>query len=375
MKKRMILMLVGVAFLLGAIGFVKYRQIQTAIAQGASYQPPPEAVTTIVARQDQWPQTLPSIGTAVAVHGVVISADLPGLVESISFESGRAAREGEVLVSLDTRQEKAQLAAAQAQRDLAALNFRRISELREKGVTSQSEYDRSSAELQQAEARVGENQAMIERKTIRAPFGGILGIRQVNLGQYLTGGDPVVPLQSLDPIYVNFSVPQQQVAAMRVGGEVEVTAEGMENERFQGKITATNSLVDEATRNVQVQATFANPEGKIKPGMFVQVQVVLGPAEPIVAVPASAISFAPYGDSVFIVEQITGPNGQSYRGVRQQFVKLGPGRGDQVAILSGVEAGAEIVSSGVFKLRNGAAVVVNNEVQPSNSTAPRPEDS
>ena len=202
----------------------------------------------------------------------------------------------------------------------------------------------------------------------------MLGIRQVNLGQYLTGGDPVVPLQELDPIYVNFSVPQQEVEHLRVGAEVSVTAEGMA-EPTTGKITALNSLIDEDTRNIQIQATFANPEGKLRPGMFVEVRVTLGASSSVVALPASAIGYAPYGDSVFIVEDVKDPSGQAYRGVRQQFVKLGGARGDQVAILSGVHAGEEVVTSGVFKLRNGAAVQVNNEVQPTNDPAPKPEDS
>jgi membrane fusion protein (multidrug efflux system) len=371
----MILMLVAALFFLGAIGFVKYRQIQTAIAQGMSWQPPPEAVTTIVTEQDEWPATLGFIGSVEAVHGVTVSADLPGIVDTIAFESGRAVKEGDLLVSLDTRQEKAQLAAAEAQRDLARLNFDRISALREKGVTSQSEHDRSSAELKQAEARVDEIQATIERKTIRAPFSGILGIRQVNLGQYLTGGNPVVPLESLDPIYVNFSVPQQQVGDLRVGGDVELVADGTDGAGPHGRITAINARVDESTRNVQVQATFQNPGGKLRPGMFVEAQVVMGPGSPMVALPASAISYAPYGDSVFIVEDLKGPNGQNYKGVRQQFVKLGGSRGDQIAVLSGLTPGQEVATSGVFKLRNGAAVLVNNEIQPSNNPAPRPEDS
>jgi membrane fusion protein (multidrug efflux system) len=374
MKKRMILTLVAVAFFLGAIGFVKYRQIQTAIAAGKAYQPPPEAVTTIVAREDSWPATLGSIGSVEAVHGVTVCADLPGIVEKITFESGTLVREGELLVSLDTRQEQAQLAAAEAQRDLAKLNFGRIRDLREKGVTSQAEYDRAEAELKQAEAGVGEIQAAIDRKTIRAPFTGTLGIRQADIGQYLQGGDPVVPLQSLDPIYVNFSVPQQRVGEMRVGGEIEVTLEGTPGSQ-KGRISAINSVIDEATRNVQVQATLPNPDRKMHPGMFVEVMVNLGPGSSIIALPASAISYAPYGDSVFIVEDVQGPAGQSYRGVRQQFVKLGQARGDQVAVLDGIQPGEEIVTSGVFKLRNGAAVLINNETQPSNSAAPRPEDS
>jgi membrane fusion protein (multidrug efflux system) len=375
MAKRMILMLVAVVAVIAILGTVKFQQIQTAIAEGAAWQPPPEAVTTVVADRQRWDATLAAIGTVTAVHGVTVSADLPGIVEGIAFDSGRTVAEGAVLVKLDTRQEQAQLRAAEAQRDLARLQLDRMRGLREKGVTSQAEYDTAAAEHTQAEARVGEILATIDRKTIRAPFSGILGIRQVNRGQYLTGGDPVVPLQSLDPIYVDFAVPQQQVASVRVGTAVHVSAEGMAGVAATGKVTAIDSIVDSATRNVQVQATFDNAGGELRPGMFVEVRAVLGEGTAVVALPASAISYAPYGDSVFIVEDLAGENGQRYRGVRQQFVKLGGSRGDQVAVVSGVEAGAEVVTSGVFKLRNGAAVLVNNEVQPTNDPTPQPENS
>jgi membrane fusion protein, multidrug efflux system len=374
MAKRMIMMLIGVAVLLTGLGSVKVRQIQMAAAQAASFQPPPEAVTTIVARREPWPAALGAIGTVAAVQGVTVSADLPGLVDRIAFDSGRTVAAGEVLVELDTRQEQAQLAAAEAQRDLARLNLDRMRGLVAEGIVPQAEYDRASAEQKQADARVGEIRATIDRKTIRAPFTGILGIRQVNRGQYLSPGDPVVPLQSLHPIYVDFAVPQQEVGRVRVGGQVRVAAGGESGDGFAGRITAVDSIVDEATRNVQVQATLGNPGGRLKPGMFVEVQVLLGAGRTVVALPASAISYAPYGDSVFIVDDLPGTGGESYRGVRQQFVKVGGARGDQVAVDSGVEPGQEVVTSGVFKLRNGGAVRVDNQVQPGNDPAPRPED-
>jgi membrane fusion protein (multidrug efflux system) len=378
MKKRMILMLLAAAVFITAIGAVKYRQVRTAIAQNSSFQPPPEAVTTIVTHLEQWPANLNAIGTTVAVHGVTLSADLPGIVDRISFDSGKTVREGTVLAQLDARQERAQLAAAQAQLKLARLNFDRTSDLRDKGVISQSDYDRAAAEQTQGEAKVGEIRATIERKTIRAPFTGILGIRQVNLGQYMAAGDKIVPLQSLDPIYVNFSVPQQEVDHVRAGDGVRVSAEGAigaAQTEFTGKVTAIDSIVDEATRNVQVQATLANPGGKLRPGMFVEAQLLQGTSSSVVTLPASAINYAPYGDSVFIVADLKGPDGKTYRGVRQQIVKLGAARGDQVAVTSGLEKGQEVVTSGVFKLRNGAAVQVNNKTQPGNNPAPKPEDS
>jgi membrane fusion protein, multidrug efflux system len=375
MVKRMVLMLAVMVTIIAALGFVKFRQIQTAMAQNASFQPPPEAVTTIVAEQDEWPATLSAIGTMAAVQGVTVSADLPGIVDRIGFDSGRSVQKGEVLAELDTRQERAQLAAIEAQRDLARLNYNRMKGLLGDRVISQAEFDRAVAEQQQTDAQVGEIRATIERKTIRAPFSGILGIRQANLGQYLAAGDPVVPLQSLHPIYVNFGVPQQDVGRIRVGRVVRITARDIAGAEFNGRVTALDSIVDQATRNVQVQATLANPEGQLRPGMFVQTELALGSSQSVFALPASAISYAPFGDSVYIVTDLKGENGQTYRGVRQQFVKLGGARGDQVAVLSGIKAGDEIVTSGVFKLRNGAAVLVNNKVQPGNKRAPKPEDS
>ena len=375
MAKRMILMLTMTALVIGALGFLKVRQFQAAAGEAAGFQPPPEAVTTIVAAQESWPTTLAAIGTLAAVQGVTVSADLPGTVERIAFDSGESVRRGEVLVQLDTRQERAQLAAVEAQRELAGLNFDRMRGLLDERVISRAEYDRAMAEHKQTDAQAGEIRAAIERKTIRAPFSGVLGIRQVNLGQYLAAGDPVVLLQSLNPIYVNFGVPQQAAGQLQKGGEVRITATDVAGQAFAGPITAIDAVVNEATRNVQAQATLANPGGRLRPGMFVQAELTVGSSRSVVALPATAISYAPFGDSVFVVSDFEGANGESYRGVRQQFVKLDGARGDQVAVVSGVKAGDEVVTSGVFKLRNGAAVVVDNTVKPANSARPRPEDS
>ncbi len=375
MKKRMILMLVAAGIFIATIAAVKTRQIQSAIKQNSNYQPPPEAVTTVVARQEPWPATWSAIGSVAAVRGVTVSADLPGIVAAIGFESGQSVPAGAVLVRLDTRQEQAQLAAAVAARGLTDLNLKRAKDLVAQGISAQADLDRLAAEQKQAEARAGEIRATIERKTIRAPFAGVLGIRQVNLGQYLEGGAAVVPLQAVRPVYVNFSVPQQEVAALKVGSLIHVTAEGTTAIAADGKVTAVDSVVNEATRNIQIQATLANANGQLRPGMFVKTNVSLGAGTAAVTVPTSAIKYAPYGDSVFIVEDVTSPKGQKYLGVRQQFVKLGPSRGDQVAVVSGLKDGEQIVTSGVFKLRTGAAVKVNNKVQPGNNAAPKPEDS
>jgi membrane fusion protein, multidrug efflux system len=374
MAKRMIFMLVLMTVFIAALGFVKIRQFQAMAGQFAAMQPPPEAVTTVVAAREEWPLTLSAIGTVAAVQGVTVSADLPGIVDHIAFESGRSVNQGDLLVRLDTRQEQAQLAAAEAQLELARLNFERMKGLVEQDAVSRAEYDNAAAAHKQAEARIREIRATIERKVIRAPFSGVLGIRQVNRGQYLTAGDPVVPLQSLNPIYVNFDVPQQEAGGMKRGRRVRISVAELGEAEFAGRITAIDSVVDETTRNVQVQATLTNTGGTLRPGMFVEAQVILDGDRSVVALPVSAVSYAPYGDSVFVVTDMKTPDGQAYRGVRQQVVTLGPARGDQISVLSGVEPGEEVVTSGVFKLRNGAAVQVNNTVQPANSPAPHPED-
>ncbi len=374
MAKRMFLMLGVTAVLLTALGFLKFKQVQTAV-QAASYQPPPEAVTSVVVQREQWPATMGVIGTMEAVHGVLVSADLPGIVARINFDSGKAVQKGDILVELDTSQERAQLASLEAQRDLAKVNYGRMEQLVKDGVISRMEYDQATAQQKQTAANVGEIQATIQRKTIRAPFSGVLGIRKINLGQYLSAGSAIVQLQQLNPIYVNFGLPQQALGQVRVGRSLQVTSEDIAGKSFTGRVTALDSVVDQATRNVQVQATLPNPEGKLQPGMFVQVAVVLGANRPVVTLPASAISYAPYGDSVFVITELKDPKGQTYRGVRQQFVKLEGSRGDQVGVISGLNPGDEVVTSGVFKLRNGAAVQVNNKVQPGNNPAPKPEDS
>ena len=374
MAKRLILVLGVMAVVIMALGFAKFRQIESAVHAGA-FQPPPEAVTSIVTQREQWPASMTAIGTIEAVHGVMVSADLPGTVARINFDSGKAVREGEILVELDTRQERAQLASLEAQRDLAKVNFGRMQELVNAGVISRMDYDQATAQQKATEANVAEIRATIDRKTIRAPFSGILGIRKVNLGQYLPAGSPVVSNQSLNPIYVNVGVPQQASAQVHVGRNLRVTTEDVAGKVFAGSVTAIDSEVDPTTRNIQVQATLSNPEGKLRPGMFIQVEMPLGASRSVIALPASAINYAPYGDSVFVITDLRDPTGKTYRGVRQQFVKVEGARGDQVAVISGLNPGEEVVTSGVFKLRNGAAVQVNNKVQPGNSPAPKPEDS
>jgi membrane fusion protein, multidrug efflux system len=374
MAKRLILMLVVVAAIVGGLGFIKFRQIQVAIAEGANFQMPPTAVTTVIAKKETWPATMTVIGTAEAIQGVTVSADLPGTIDKIHFESGQWVHEGDILVELDTRQERAQLANNEAQRDLAAINYGRSQQLVKEGVIARQDYDNAAAQQKVTEAQVGDIRAAIARKTIHAPFSGVLGIRQVSLGQYLAAGQAIVSLQSLDPIYVNFGVPQQETSKVQLGRALRVTDTDLPGIAFGGKITALDSVINEQTRNIQVQATLANKGNKLRPGMFVQVELPLGQPREVITLPASAINYAPYGDSVFIVSDMKDPKGHDYHGAKQQVVKIDGSRGDQVAIVSGLNPGDEVVSSGVFRLRNGAPILVNNTIKPENSPSPKPED-
>lgn len=369
----MVVMLGVVVAFIAAVGSFKFMQIRAMMAQGG-FQAPPEAVTTVIATSEDWNATLNAIGSVAAVQGVTVSADLPGVVSEIDFDSGRRVNKGDVLVRLDTKQERAQLAAAEAQLELTRVALQRAQDLLAKKILAQSDYDQAAAQFKQADAAVNEIRATIDRKTTHAPFKGVLGIRQINLGQYLAGGAPIVSLQSLRPAYVNFNVPQQEIGNLSIGSTVQVTSDALPQPE-SGRITALDSVIDPATRNIQVQAVFDNADGKLHPGMFVATQLAKGARSAAVTLPASAISYAPFGDSVFIVEMMKGQDGKSYRGVRQQFVKLGATRGDQVAVLTGVKAGEEVVTSGAFKLRPNAAVTVNNSVQPENQAKPKPEDS
>jgi membrane fusion protein (multidrug efflux system) len=376
MAKRMIIMLALMAALVGGLGFLKYRQVESAIAAGASFQMPPTSVTTVIAKRETWPATLSVIGTAAAIEGVTVGADLPGTVDKIHFESGQWVSEGDILVELDTRQEKAQLANAEAQRDLARVQFGRSEQLAQAGVISKSEYDNAAAQQKATEAQVNDVKAAIARKTIHAPFSGVLGIRQISLGQYLAAGQAIVSLQSVNPIYVNFGVPQQDTPKMKLGRGLHVTSTDLPGEAFSGKITALDSVINEQTRNIQIQATLQNQGGKLRPGMYVQVELPLGEPRDVIPLPASAINYAPYGDSVYVVTDIKDEKtGKTYRGVSQQIIKIEGSRGDQVAVTSGLNPGDEVVSAGVFRLRNAAPVEINNTVKPSNSPKPNPEES
>lgn len=365
----------AVVALFAGLGAFKFLQIRAAIAGHSSFSMPPEAITSVVVKEQQWPSTLGAVGTIKPVNGLVLRADLAGNVEAIGFESGARLRKGDLMVQQDVSEEQAQLRAAQAHQQLAEANLRRFKGLLDKRVSSQSDYDATAAEYLQAQAKCQEISAVIEKKTIRAPFDGMAGIRMVNDGEYLQPGQQIVPFQSMSPIYANFTLPQQNLSDVQIGSAVRVTPSGTGGKTFEGKVTAVNSVVDEATRNFLVQATLENPDGLLRPGMYVGVEVLLPGSKALLAVPATAISYAPYGDSVFVVEEMADEKtGKKFTGVEQRFVKLGESRGDQIEVVSGIAAGEEIASSGIFKLRPKASVQVNNNVRPPADLAPQTED-
>ena len=369
MFKKFVIALGGFIVVVFALGAVKVAQIKE--ASSAPHGNPPSAVTSLEAKAVAWQPVISAIGTLAPVEGVTVAADADGVIAKITAENGATVKTGDPIIELDCSVEEAQLAAAEAGAALAKLQHDRATELVEKKTISQSEFDSATAQLNQAGANVAALKATIERKHVRAPFAGRIGIRLVNVGQFVARGRPLVPMQKLDPIYVNFSVPQRQLAALSIGQPISLSVDAFPAP-FAGTISAVNSEVDAATRNVAVQALLANPDEKLRAGMFVQVQVELPAGEPRIVVPATAIAYAPYGDSVFIVEKMKDAAGAEYLGVRQQIVKLGPTRGDLVAIEDGVKLGEQVVTSGVFKLRNSAAVQVNNTSQPGANPAPKP---
>jgi membrane fusion protein, multidrug efflux system len=375
MKKRIIITLVGLAVVIGILGGIKGLQIDRMIAQGSQMVPLPEPVTTAVARTEAWESVLTSVGSLAAVQGVTVTAELAGKIVNIAFKPGTLARAGDLLVQQDTSSEEAQLRATEATVALAKLNLERLGKLLSERTISQSQFDNADAQFKQAVAQSDNIRATIAKKTIRASFAGRLGIRLVNVGQMLNPGDAIVSLQSLDPIFVDFLLPQQQLAQVQTGLPVRVVTDALLGEVVDGKITAINPQVDSATRNIRIQATIPNAEERLRPGMFVNVAVVLPAKTKVLCIPATAVLYAPYSDSVFVVEEKTDEkSGKAGKAVRQQFAQLGEKRGDFVAIVSGLKEGDTVVSTGVFKLRNGQSVIEDNTLAPEFKIAPKPED-
>lgn len=328
----------------------------------------PVTVSSAVAYRDTWPNRLSAVGTVRAEQGADITTETSGIVDSLQFTSGGRVEAGQIIATLDRATDAAELDALMAQAELAEQELSRAERLYEQRAVPQSELDRRAAEAAAARALVAAQQARIARKVIRAPFGGLLGIRKVDLGQYISPGTPIVSLQSLDPIYVNFKLPQQRLSIIREGMPVTVEVEAFADHRFAGTITAIEPAIDTSTRNFEVQATFANPRLLLRPGMFAQVEVDLGQSDDRIVVPQTAVSFNPYGDSVWILDERDGGGLTAERRV----VQTGRRRGDLVEIEAGLDAGTEIATSGLLKLRNGIPVMVNNDTRPSALESPTP---
>ena len=372
MIKKFIIALFGFGGVVAILVVVKAAQLQEMMS--ANHAPPLTTVSTATAQLEDWYPVIHSIGTLAPVQGVTLSSELDGAIVRISVENGAGVQQGDLLIELDTSVERAQLAAAEARTELSRLQVNRAKELRTKDTISQSDLDTAVAQYAQTQADLAAIKANIEKKSIRAPFGGRVGIRMVNEGQYISRGTPLIPLQKLDSVFADFYVPQRQLPQLALGQEVRIKVDAFPEQPFLATLSAINPQVDAMTRNVAVQATLPNPGEVLRAGMFAEIEVVLKRADKVVVVPATAVSYASYGNSVFVVEQMKGEDGSAYQGVRQQPIKLGRTRGDQVAIIEGLTGGEEVVSSGVFKLRNRLPVNVNNSVTPSNSSNPAPDN-
>ena len=373
-RKPLFLAIGGLIGLLVVLLGIKALQIGTMMSMPRTI--PPTAVTSASVKEEDWAPTLSAIGSVSAVQGAVVSTELGGVVAEVNFQNGAVAKKGDVLMRLDTSSEEAQVHTAEADLELARANLLRERDLAGRKVVSKQELDSAESAFGQKQGAVDNMRAFITKKEVRAPFDGQLGIRQVNVGQSIDARAPVVQLTALDPVYVDFALPQQQLSRLATGFEVRVHTDAMADHEFKGKLTAINSMVDTVTRNVGVQATLENPDRALRPGMFVKVDVILPEKSKTLVIPGSAVSYAPYGNSVFVIEKQQDPKtGKESQAIRQQFVRVGEARGDFVSINEGLKAGETVVSTGVFKLRNGMSVTVNNDLAPKPQLNPTPADS
>jgi membrane fusion protein (multidrug efflux system) len=370
MTKRMVIMLVFVTLLFGSIFGFKLLKVLF-----MSHPPQPVVtVSTTPAQFQEWQPKLRAIGTLTAIDGVDITTELAGMVKEIRFDSGKPVKAGELLVQLNADSEIAQRDALRAMVDLAEITYKRDKAQFEISAVSKATLDFDKADLKNKKALLAQQEAIVAKKTIQAPFNGRLGISVVNLGQYLNTGDKIVTLQSLDPIYVDFTVPQQSLASIEIGQKVSLKIDPYTDKTFTGEITSMDPKVDVATRNVTVQATIRNPEMKLYPGMFGEVEIYTGKPERYLTLPKTAISFNPFGEIVYIIHETKDKSGKSILTVKQSFVTVGPSRGDQIAVLKGLEKDVQVVSAGQQKLKNGMIVAINNTIIPDNDPAPNLQD-
>ena len=376
MKRNVFIAIVLVLVALGALAAVKTMQIKTLIAAGKSFVPPPETVSSFVAREEKWQSTLSAVGSIAAAQGITITPELEGTVREIAFESGAVVAKGDLLVRLDTASEEAQLRSVAAQQEWDAINLKRLQNLRKENTISQSELDAAEIAAKQSQASADNIRATIEKKTIRAPFAGRTGIRQVNLGESLDKSKAVVSLQALTPVYGDFSLPQQQLALVKPGMKVRVVTDTFPGQQFDGELTAINPDLDPVTRSVRVQATFQNADQLLRPGMFARIEVILPEEKNALAIPGTSVLSAPYGDSVYVINTMPATNGTpEHLVVKQQFVRINRTHGDYVSVETGLKPGDRVVTSGIFKLRNGMSVIENNEISPKSGNSPKPSDS
>lgn len=376
MAKKVALAVLAVLVVIGVLGAIKGSQIGAMIDAGKTFKIPPVVVTATQAKEDTWQPILTAVGSLVAVQQVTVSPEMPGQVKHIAFQSGQLVQKGQLLVRLDTGVEEAQLASAEADAKLAQLQLERTRKLRETNAISQQELDSAEARAAQTQAQNDNLRGVIDRKTVRAPFTGRLGIRQVDPGAYVNSGTPLVTLQALSQMYIDFSMPQQRLAQLANDQIVRITSDAFPGETFEGKIGTIDAAVDSTTRNVRVRGVIDNPNERLRPGMFVDVAVVLPSTERVIIVPATSIAYAPYGDRVFIVQERKAEDSDATeKFVKQTIVRLGEHRGDFVAVISGLKAGETVVTSGAFKLQENAVVSITDKLAPDAKISPKPEDS
>jgi membrane fusion protein (multidrug efflux system) len=376
MTKRMLIMLIGVGLLFGGIFAYKALVSYEMRKSMSAYQPPPVTVSATEVKSLVWQPQLSAVGSLRAVHGVDVTSEIAGLVQKIYFKSGDEAEEGKILLQLNADSDIALLHSLEAAAELANTVYERDSKQYQVQAVSKATLDADAADLKVKRAQVAQQAAIVEKKSIRAPFAGKLGISTVNPGQYINPGDKIVTLQSLNLIYLDFYLPQQHLPQLSIGRRVVAKTDSYPGRTFEGKITAVNPKVDANTRNIQLEATIKNPRHELLPGMYATVEVQAGGTKRYLTIPQTSVTYNPYGDTVFLVEEgAKGPGGKPVLTARQIFVTVGPARGDQIAILKGLKEGETVVTSGQLKLKNGSRVIINNQIQPSNEAAPRPPDS
>jgi membrane fusion protein, multidrug efflux system len=367
---------IAIGLLVAIVAFVfGIKALQIGKMMSSPKMMPTVTVTSAPVKEEDWAPMLSAVGSVSAAQGAVISTELGGTIGEIRFENGAEAKKGDVLVRLDVSQEEALLRSAQAEAELARTDLERARDLAAKKVVSNAELDAAESKVRRLNAVVDQMRSSIVKKTIVAPFDGQLGIRQVNIGQMISAGQQVIALTALDPVYVDFALPEQHVSKLTKDLEVRVHVDALPGREFKGKLTAINSNVDPITRNVPLQATLQNLDHALRPGMFAKVDVMLPETKMTIVIPGSAVSYAPYGDSVFVIEKQKDPKtGHESLVLRQQFVRIGEARGDFVSVTQGLKAGQEVVGTGVFKLRNGMVVTINNDLAPKPELNPTPAD-